>query len=237
MSLSFLRMPTTSSVIDFTRASGAGCWACATGISNANSKQEEIFMATRSGLLGGFIITFLALPGWIAVVDKMASALQPGIAHEGVFVERCLLNNARGVEKVGTIADRARRIEKKPAEIIYSLLKFALQHVIHRNPDVLEVGKEIRNTGADDSRQHGAVGFRHWLDDRIVRGVVEAEHHPVERLERVGRVAPRSGAARQRPGEEQRRAQSLGPCHALGFQSLLTSCRRLRQLYCTGTDR
>src|SRR6267143_3866948 len=314
MSLSFLRMATTSSVIDFTRPSGAGCCACATGISNANSKQEEIFMATRSGLLGGFIISFLALPGWIAVVDKMASALQPGIAHEGVFVERCLLNNARGVEKVGTIADRARpvegvmhgnsvdieheigprvqqqaetvadrggteerqnqiraaadtpgaqglskilvvllesqlggevenagdperRIEKKPAEIIYSLLKFALQHVIHRNPDVLEVGKEIRNTGADDSRQHGAVGFRHWLDDRIVRGVVEAEHHPVERLERVGRVAPRSGATRQRPGEEQRRAQSLGPCHALGFQSLLTSCRRLRRLYCTGTDR
>src|SRR5882762_9094074 len=298
MSLSFLRMATTSSVIDFTRASGAGCWACATGISNANSKQEEIFMATRSGLLGGFIITFLALPGWIAVVDKMASALQPGIAHEGVFVERCLLNNARGVEKVGTIADRARpvegvmhgnsvdieheigprvqqqaetvadrggteerqnqiraaadtpgaqglskilvvllesklggevenagdperRIEKKPSEVVYPLLKFALQHVIHRNPDVLEVGKEIRNTGADGSRQHGAVGSRNRLDHRPVRGIVEAEHRPVERLERIGRVAPGSGAASQRSRQEQRRAQPLRLCHAVGFQSLL----------------
>src|SRR5882762_5182290 len=237
MSLSFLRIATTSSVIDFTRTSGARSWACARGISNARSKEQEIFMATGFRLLGGFIVRFLTFPWRITVIDEVASALQPGIAHEAVFVECCLFNNARGIEEVGTIADRARpvegvmhgnsvdieheiglcvqqqaetvadrggtedrqnqiraaadapgaqglakilvvllesqlggevenagdperRIEKKPAEIIYSLLKFALQHVIHRNPDVLEVGKEIRDTGADDSRQHGAVGFR-----------------------------------------------------------------------------
>src|SRR5437773_10655310 len=111
MSLSFLRIATTSSVIDFTRTSGAGCWACATGISNAKSKQEEIFMAIGLWSLGGFIIGFLALPRWVTVVDEIASALQPGVAHEGVFVERRLVNNARGVEQVGTIAEGARSIE------------------------------------------------------------------------------------------------------------------------------
>src|SRR5437773_434178 len=311
MSLSFLRIATTSSVIDFTRTSGAGCWACATGISNAKSKQEEIFMAIGLWSLGGFIIGFLALPRWVTVVDEIASALQPGVAHEGVFVERRLVNNARGVEQVGTIAEGARsiecvvhgnsvdieheigprvqqqaetvadaggtedrqnqiraaadtpraqglaeilvvllesqlggevenagdperRIEKNPPKVVYPLLKFTLQHVVHGNPDVLEVGKEIGNTGANGTWQHGAIGSRHRLDHRLVRSIVEAEHHPVERLERVGRIASRSGAARQRPGEEQRRAQPLGPCHALGF---LTFCRPLRRLYCTGTDR
>src|SRR5437667_513761 len=296
MSLSFLRMATTSSLIDFTRTSGAGCWARATGISNAKSKQEEIFMAIGFRSLAGFIIGLLALPRWIAVVDEVASALQPGIAHEGVFVERRLFNNARGVEQVGTSAERARpiervvhgnppdlenevglgieqqaetvayrggtenrqnqvraaadapgaqglpeifvvllesqlggevenagdaecRIEENPAEGIYPVLKFTLQHVFHRNPDVLEVGKEIGNTCADDPRQHSAVGPRHRLDHRLVRGIVEAEHHPVERLERVRRIASRSGAAPQRPGEEQRRAQALHLCHAVGFLS------------------
>src|SRR5258706_6214051 len=111
MSLSFLRMATTSSVIDFTRTSGAGCWACATGISKAKSAKKEIFMVRAFGSFGGFIIGLLRLPRRVAVVDKIASALQPGFAHEGVFVERCLFNNARGVEKVGTIADRARPVE------------------------------------------------------------------------------------------------------------------------------
>src|SRR5205809_4500151 len=82
MSLSFLRMATTSSLIDFTRTSGAGCWACATGISNAKSKQEEIFMAIGFRSLAGFIIGLLALPRWVTVVDEIASALQPGIRSE-----------------------------------------------------------------------------------------------------------------------------------------------------------
>ena len=43
----------------------------------------------------------------------------------------------------------------------------------------------------------------------------------LERLQGVGRVAPRSGAASQRSRQEQRRAQPLGLCHAVGFQSLL----------------
>src|SRR5207245_11442059 len=111
MSLSFLRMPTTSSVIDFTRTSGAGCWACATGISNAKSQHAEILMAMGFLSLGGFIIGLLALPRWIAIVHEVATALQPGLAHEGVFVER-LVNNARGVEEVGAIVDRARSVER-----------------------------------------------------------------------------------------------------------------------------
>src|SRR5438034_1737453 len=307
MSLSFLRIATTSSVIDFTRTSGAGCWACATGTSNAKSKQEEIFMAIGLWSLGGFIIGFLALPRWVTVVDEIASALQPGIAHEGVFVERRLVNNARGVEQVGTSADRARpiervvhgnppdlenevglgieqqtetvayrggtedrqnqvraaadtpraqglaeilvvllesqlggevenagdperRIEKNPPKVVYPLLKFTLQHVVHGNPDVLEVGHEIGNTGANGAWPHGAVGSRHRLDHRLVRSIVEAEHHPVERLERVGRIASRSGAARQRPGEEQRRAQALHLCHAVGFLSFFQSLLFFRPL-------
>jgi len=123
--------------------------------------------------------------------------------------------------EVENAGDAERRIEKNPAEVIYPFLKFTLQHVIHRNPDILEVRKEIGNTGADDPRQHGAVGSRHRLDYRLVRGIVEAEHHPIERLQRIGRVTPRSGATRRHPGEEQRRAQALHLCHAVGIQSLL----------------
>src|SRR6266571_175852 len=311
MSLSFLRMATTSSVIDFTRTSGAtGCWACASGISNAKSAKKEIFMVKGFWSFGRFIIGLLELPRRIAVVDEIASALQPGITHERVLVERSLFNNARGIEEVGAAADRARtvegvmhgntvdlenkvglgieqqtetvayrggaedrqdqirtaadappaqclpeifvvllqahvgreienagdperRIEKDPSEILDPSLELALQYIVYRNPHVLEIGEEIGNTGADNPRQHGAVGSRHRLDHRLVRGIVEAEHHPVERLEGVRRVAPRSGAASQRSRQEQRRAQPLGLCHAVGF----TFCRPLRQLYCTGTDR
>src|SRR6266704_890628 len=112
MSLSFLRMATTSSLIDFTRTSGAGCWACAAGISNAKSTQDEIFMAIAIWSLGGFIIGLLTLARGVAVIDEVASTLQPGVAHEGVLVERRLVNNARGVEQVGTIADRACPVER-----------------------------------------------------------------------------------------------------------------------------
>src|SRR5712691_11176456 len=111
MSLSFLRMATTSSVIDFTRTSGASSWACARGISNARSKEQEIFMATRFRSLGGFIVRFLTFPRRITVIDEVASALQPRVTYECIFVERRLFNNARGIEQVGAIADRARRVE------------------------------------------------------------------------------------------------------------------------------
>src|SRR6266853_616777 len=315
MSLSFLRMPTTSSVIDFTRTSGAGCWACATGISNAKSQHAEILMAMGFLSLGGFIIGLLAFPRWIAIVHEVATALQPGLAHEAVFVERRLVNNARGVEEVGAIVDRARsvervvhrnsvylenevglriedqaetvadrrgpqerqnqirpaadappaqclpeilivllqpevgsevenagdperRIENDASEIVEPLLKLALQHIVHRDPDVLEIGKEIGNPRAQDSRHDPAVTPGHGPDHGPVHRIVEAEHRAVQRLERVRWIARRGGAARKRPGEEQRRTLPLGPCHALGFQScVLTSCRRLRRLYCTGTDR
>src|SRR5437899_604251 len=203
MSLSFLRIATTSSVIDFTRTSGAGCWACARGISNAKSKQQEIFMAIRSDYLVG---------------SSSGSSRSLG-------------------GKVENTGDPERRIEKNPAEVVHPLLKFTLQHIVHRNPDVLEVGKEIGNPGTQDSRHDPAVTLGHRLDHGGVHRIIEGEHRAVERLERVSRIAPRSGAARQGPGEDQRRAQPLGFCHALGFQSLLTSCRPLRRLYCTGTDR
>src|SRR5882672_5425824 len=314
MSLSCFRMATTSSVIDFTKTSGAGCWACATGISNAKSKHAKILMALGFRSLGGFIIGLLALPRWIAIVDEVATALQPGLAHEAVFVERRLLDHAGGIEQFGsardntdpdscvahrniidspyqvglcidqeseTVANRRgtqdrqnqvraaadappaqslpeilvvllqtevgrevenagdpeRRIEKDPSEILEPPLELALQHIVHRNPDVLEIGKKIGNAGTQDSRHDAAVTLGHRLDHSPVHRIVETEHRAIERLERVCRIAPRSSAARQRSGEEQRRAQPLGPCHALGFQSLLTFCRPLRQLYCTGTDR
>jgi hypothetical protein len=63
--------------------------------------------------------------------------------------------------KVENATDPERRIEG-PGEIIETLLEFALQYVVHRNPDVLEIGK-IGNTGADDSRHHEHGTFRHGL--------------------------------------------------------------------------
>src|SRR5882762_6949366 len=99
-------------------------------------------MAIGFWSLGGFVIGLLALPRRISVVDKVASALQPGFAHEGVFVERCLFNNARGVEEVGAIADRARRIER----------------VVHRNPIDLEneVGLRIEYPAETVANRRGA---------------------------------------------------------------------------------
>src|SRR5437879_1377430 len=107
-------------------------------------------MAIGFWSLGGFIIGLLALPRRVAVVDKVASALQPGLAHEGVFVERGLFNNARGVEEVGTIADRARRIER----------------VVHRNPVDLqnEVGLRIEHQAETVADRSTA-----WLKRNIAR--------------------------------------------------------------------
>src|SRR5437879_5546646 len=164
MSLSFLRMATTSSVIDFTRTSGAGCWACAAGMNNAKSKQEEIFMAIGFWSLGGFIIGLLALPRRIAVEDEIASALQPGIAHEGVFVERRLVNNARGVEQVGTIADRAHPVER----------------VVHGNP----VDPENK-VGLGIEQQAEAVADRRGTQDRQNQVCAAADAPPAQCLPEI----------------------------------------------------
>src|SRR5437870_10202325 len=176
MSLSFLRMATTSSLIDFTRTSGAGCWARATGISNAKSKEEEIFMAIGFRSLAGFIIGLLALPRWIAVVDEVASALQPGLAHEGVFVERRLFNNARGVEEVGTIADPARRIER----------------VVHRNPVDLE-----NEVGPRIEQQAETVANRRGTQDRQYQVRAAADAPPAQCLPEILVLLLQSEAGRE----------------------------------------
>src|SRR6267143_4121713 len=62
-------------------------------------------MAMGFWSLGGFIIGLLGLPRRISVVDKVATALQPGLAHEAVFVERCLLEHAGGIEQFGSARD------------------------------------------------------------------------------------------------------------------------------------
>src|SRR6266581_4998231 len=147
MSLSFLRMATTSSVIDFTRTSGASCWACARGISNAKSRQEEIFMATGFWLLGGFIIGLLTLPRGIAVVDEVASALQPGVAHERVLIECSLFDNARGIEEVGTVADRARRVER-----VMHGNSVDIEHEI--GPRVQQQAETVADRGGTEDRQN-----------------------------------------------------------------------------------
>src|SRR3989442_14953448 len=46
----------------------------------------------------------------------------------------------REVENAG---DPERRIEKDPSEILEPPLELALQHIVHRDPDVLEIGKKI----------------------------------------------------------------------------------------------
>jgi len=60
-------------------------------------------MAIGFWSLGGFVIGLLALPRRISVVDKVASALQPGFAHEGVFVERCLFNTLEASRRLARL--------------------------------------------------------------------------------------------------------------------------------------
>src|SRR5258708_20624804 len=146
MSLSFLRMATTSSVIDFTRTSGGSCWACARGISNAKSRQKEIFIETGFRLFGGFIIGVLTLPRGIAVVDEVASALQPGFAHERVLVERRLLDNARSIEQVATVGDRAR-----PVEGVMHGNSVDIEHEIR--PRVQQQAETVADRGGTQDRQ------------------------------------------------------------------------------------
>src|SRR5258708_18994864 len=146
MSLSFLRMATTSSVIDFTRTSGGSCWACARGISNAKSRQKEIFIEAGFRLFGGFIIGVLALSRGIAVVDEVASALQPGFAHEGVLVERRLLDNAGSIEQVGAVGDRAR-----PVEGVMHGNSVDIEHEIR--PRVQQQAETVADRGGTQDRQ------------------------------------------------------------------------------------
>src|SRR5882762_10306455 len=187
-------------------------------------------MAIGFWSLGGFIIGLLGLPRRIAVVDEVAAALHPGVAHGRVFVERGLLDHAGRIEQFGparykpdpdgrvargniadspyrvglgidqeseSVANSGRtqdrqnqvraaadtppaqclpeilavllqsnvgrevenagdpesRIEKDPSEILEALLELALQHIVHRNPDVLEIGKKIGNAGTQESRK------------------------------------------------------------------------------------
>src|SRR2546421_861314 len=189
MSLSFLRMPTTSSVIDFTRTSGAGCWARATGISNARSRYGEILMAMGFRSLGGFIIGLLALPRRIAIVDEVATSLQPDLAHEAVFVERRLVNNARGVEQVGAIVDRARPIKR----------------VVHGNPVDLEneVGLRIED-------QAEAVADRRGPQERQNQIRPAADAPPAQCLPEILVVLWQPGVGREveHAGEPERRGEN-----------------------------
>src|SRR6267143_6524827 len=143
-------------------------------------------MAMGFWSLGGFIIGLLALPRRIAVVDKVASALQPGLANEGVFVERCLLNNARGVEEVGTIADRARRIER----------------VVHRNPADLENEVRLRI-----EHQAETVANRRGTQDRQNQVRAAADAPPAQCLPEILVVLLQSNVGREveNAGDPERR--------------------------------
>src|SRR5207245_9568771 len=146
-------------------------------------------MAIGFWSLGGFIIGFLALPGRSSVVDKVASALQPGFAHEGVFVERRLFNNARGVEEVGTIADPARRIER----------------VVHRNPvdPENEVGLRIEH-------QAETVANRRGTQDRQYQVRAAADAPPAQCLPEILVVLLQSEVGREveNAGDPERRIET-----------------------------
>src|SRR6267378_2054646 len=92
-------------------------------------------------------------------------------------------------------ADRAVEGEARP--VLHAVLKLSLQHVVHADEKVGDVGKEIAHPAADLLVHQVAIGRRHRFGDRLVDGLVEFVNPDVESFERIAWIAVCSGASRQ----------------------------------------
>ena len=87
------------------------------------------------------------------------------------------------------------RINQHPAGVRDCISRFPLQQTVDRDKYVVDVGKHVTHALARRFRHHCTVARGDRFEDRIVCGIIEAEHGAVEALERIARRAAGSAAA------------------------------------------
>src|ERR1044071_4607821 len=109
-------------------------------------------------------------------------------------------------------AEQAERaVEDEAHSVLEAVEELALEHVVHPDPQVAEVGEEIADAAADLLVQDVAVGSSQRHGNPLVRHLVEAEDRAGHGLQRVARGAVLVGGAARREREQQRQhAQGQG---------------------------